>query len=80
MILCCRRTVASMRQLSPASCPTSEHPADGPLAPALPRRYWLAVGAQPSDRVQWLLGRAGVLPMPPKAPKLIRPPKEDKKK
>ena len=28
-------------------------------------KYWMANGAQPSDRVAWLLGRAGVLPMPP---------------
>ena len=25
-------------------------------------KYWLAVGAQPSDRVAWLLGKVGVLP------------------
>ncbi|KCV72520.1 30S ribosomal protein S16, variant [Fonticula alba] len=25
-------------------------------------RYWLAVGAQPSDRAAWLLGKAGILP------------------
>ena len=28
-------------------------------------RYWMSVGAQPSDRVKWLLGLANVLPMPP---------------
>ncbi|RZC92961.1 hypothetical protein C5167_036210 [Papaver somniferum] len=28
-------------------------------------RYWLSVGAQPSDRVQHILFRAGVLPPPP---------------
>ncbi|RLN87163.1 hypothetical protein BBJ28_00008114 [Nothophytophthora sp. Chile5] len=28
-------------------------------------RYWLSVGAQPSDRVGHLLGLANVLPMPP---------------
>lgn len=28
-------------------------------------RYWLAVGAQPSDRVAWLLGRIGILPTAP---------------
>ena len=29
-------------------------------------KYWLSVGAQPSDRVAWLLGKADVLPMPPR--------------
>ncbi|GKB13471.1 30S ribosomal protein S16-2, chloroplastic/mitochondrial [Tanacetum coccineum] len=29
------------------------------------RRYWLSVGAQPSDPVQRLLFRAGLLPPPP---------------
>ena len=28
-------------------------------------KYWLSVGAQPSDRVAWLLGKVGVLPPPP---------------
>mmetsp|Transcript_12289 Transcript_12289/g.14298 ORF Transcript_12289/g.14298 Transcript_12289/m.14298 type:complete len:105 (+) Transcript_12289:122-436(+) len=28
-------------------------------------RYWLSVGAQPSDRVSWILGKFGVLPPPP---------------
>ena len=28
-------------------------------------RYWLANGAQPSDRVAWLLAKVGVLPEPP---------------
>ena len=27
-------------------------------------RYWLSVGAQPSDRVAWILGKFGVLPPP----------------
>ena len=25
-------------------------------------KYWLAVGAQPSDRVSWILGKFGILP------------------
>ena len=29
------------------------------------RRFWLASGAEPSDRVEKLLGLAGVLPSPP---------------
>ena len=29
-------------------------------------KYWLAVGAQPSDRVAWLLGKFGILPPPPR--------------
>jgi len=28
-------------------------------------RYWLSCGAQPSDRVGWILGKFGVLPPPP---------------
>lgn len=28
-------------------------------------RYWMSVGAQPSDRVSHLLGLANILPMPP---------------
>jgi len=27
--------------------------------------YWIAVGAQPSDRVHWLLAQAGLLPAKP---------------
>lgn len=28
-------------------------------------RYWISVGAQPSDRVGWLLGKVGIIPPPP---------------
>uniref|UniRef100_A0A7S2I5C2 30S ribosomal protein S16 n=1 Tax=Helicotheca tamesis TaxID=374047 RepID=A0A7S2I5C2_9STRA len=28
-------------------------------------KYWISVGAQPSDRVAWLLGKFGILPPPP---------------
>ena len=28
-------------------------------------KYWLSVGAQPSDRVSWLLGKFGILPPAP---------------
>jgi small subunit ribosomal protein S16 len=28
-------------------------------------KYWLSVGAQPSDRVAWILGKFGLLPPPP---------------
>lgn len=28
-------------------------------------KYWLSVGAQPSDRVSYLLWRAGMMPAPP---------------
>eukprot|EP00553_Chaetoceros_curvisetus_P004561 CAMPEP_0204616904 /NCGR_PEP_ID=MMETSP0717-20131115/4037_1 /ASSEMBLY_ACC=CAM_ASM_000666 /TAXON_ID=230516 /ORGANISM="Chaetoceros curvisetus" /LENGTH=104 /DNA_ID=CAMNT_0051630295 /DNA_START=151 /DNA_END=465 /DNA_ORIENTATION=- len=28
-------------------------------------KYWVSVGAQPSDRVAWILGKFGVLPPPP---------------
>ena len=29
-------------------------------------RYWISVGAQPSDRVAWILGKFGILPPPPR--------------
>ena len=29
-------------------------------------RYWLSVGAQPSDTVARLLGQAGIIPTPPR--------------
>jgi len=29
-------------------------------------KYWLGVGAQPSDRVSWILGKFGILPPPPR--------------
>jgi ribosomal protein S16 len=28
-------------------------------------KYWLSVGAQPSDRVKWLFGKLNILPPPP---------------
>jgi small subunit ribosomal protein S16 len=28
-------------------------------------RYWISVGAQPTDRVAWILGKFGILPPPP---------------
>ena len=28
-------------------------------------KYWLSVGAQPSERVSYLLWRSGVIPAPP---------------
>jgi hypothetical protein len=39
--------------------------ADSPSPPSF--RHWLAVGAQPSKPVAWLLDRAGVAPAPPRA-------------
>ena len=42
-------------------------------------KYWLSVGAQPSDRVAYLLGRAGVLPMPPQRPSFKMPKNPEKK-
>eukprot|EP00879_Flechtneria_rotunda_P014162 GHRR01014798.1.p1 GENE.GHRR01014798.1~~GHRR01014798.1.p1 ORF type:complete len:104 (+),score=28.31 GHRR01014798.1:105-416(+) len=36
-------------------------------------KYWLAVGAQPSDRVAFLLSKAGLIPTPPKTPKFHLP-------
>mmetsp|Transcript_18428 Transcript_18428/g.20644 ORF Transcript_18428/g.20644 Transcript_18428/m.20644 type:complete len:111 (-) Transcript_18428:17-349(-) len=47
-------------------------------------KYWLSVGAQPSDRVAWLLGKFGILPPPPQKhnPEKMRPKKDipDEKK
>ena len=42
-------------------------------------KYWLAVGAQPSDRVGWILGKFGILPPLPHHynPQKLKPKKED---
>lgn len=47
-------------------------------------QYWLSVGAQPSSRVAWILGKFGILPELPRPfnpskmiPKKDRPKKED---
>ncbi|EEC50278.1 predicted protein [Phaeodactylum tricornutum CCAP 1055/1] len=40
-------------------------------------KYWLSVGAQPSDRVAWILGKFGVLPP---APRMYNPQKMKTKK
>ncbi len=29
-------------------------------------KYWLSVGAQPSDKVAWLFGKVGLLPPAPR--------------
>lgn len=34
--------------------------------PSKTRRYWLSVGAQPSDTVARLFGQAGIIPAPPR--------------
>merc|ERR1719203_1311600 len=41
-------------------------------------KYWISVGAQPSDRVAWILGKFGVLPPFPKkfSPKQMIPKKD----
>ena len=42
-------------------------------------RYWISVGAQPSDRVAWILGKFGVLPpAPPKFSPQKMIPKKDR--
>jgi small subunit ribosomal protein S16 len=48
-------------------------------------QYWLSVGAQPSDRVGWILGKFGILPTAPRKynPEKMIPKsqkKEDEKK
>ena len=35
------------------------------LADSARVKYWLSVGAQPSDRVEWLFSKVGLLPPPP---------------
>ena len=43
-------------------------------------KYWLSVGAQPSDRVAWVLGKFGILPPTPRRynPEKMIPKKERK--
>lgn len=43
-------------------------------------KYWLSVGAQPSKRVAWILGKFGILPPPPRSynPQKMIPKKERK--
>lgn len=41
-------------------------------------KYWLAIGAQPSDRVTFLLSKAGLIPPPPVPPRFPKPPSEKK--
>ena len=44
-------------------------------------RYWISVGAQPSERVAWILGKFGILPPPPNRVSLKKMvPKTGKKK
>lgn len=44
-------------------------------------QYWLSVGAQPSDRVAWILGKFGILPpLPRKYNPQAMIPKKDRKK
>jgi small subunit ribosomal protein S16 len=31
-------------------------------------KYWLSQGAEPTDRISWLLGKAGILPSIPRGP------------
>ena len=44
-------------------------------------KYWLAVGAQPSDRVSWILGKFGILPPLPQFyhPQKLQPKSEHEK-
>ncbi|KAL7580164.1 hypothetical protein ACA910_012917 [Epithemia clementina (nom. ined.)] len=44
-------------------------------------KYWISVGAQPSDRVAWILGKFGILPPPPKRYNPFRAiPKDEREK
>lgn len=42
-------------------------------------KYWIGTGAQMSDKSAWLLGKAGILPMPPTrySPKKMKPKNPD---
>jgi len=43
-------------------------------------KYWIGVGAQPSSRVEWLLGKFGILPpAPPRYNPQKMIPKKDRK-
>ena len=37
-------------------------------------RYWMACGAQPTSKVAWLLGKAGILPEQPRPEPVATPP------
>ena len=37
-------------------------------------RYWMACGAQPTSKVAWLLGKAGILPEQPRPEPVAAPP------
>jgi small subunit ribosomal protein S16 len=43
-------------------------------------KYWISVGAQPTSRVEWILGKFGILPAPPRkySPVQMVPRKERK--
>jgi small subunit ribosomal protein S16 len=45
-------------------------------------QYWISVGAQPSERVAWILGKFGILPPPPTrfSPQAMQPKTNKKKK
>jgi len=44
-------------------------------------RYWISVGAQPTDRVSWILGKFGILPPPPQKHSLNNSiPRDERKK
>ena len=36
-------------------------------------RYWMACGAQPTSKVAWLLGKAGILPEQPRPEPVVAP-------
>jgi small subunit ribosomal protein S16 len=44
-------------------------------------QYWLSVGAQPSERVAWILGKFAILPPLPSrySPQKMNPKKADEK-
>jgi small subunit ribosomal protein S16 len=42
-------------------------------------KYWLAVGAQPTDTVARLLGKVGLIPLPPNTPRQTQLPKKAQK-
>ena len=44
------------------------------------RRYWLSVGAQPSEPLARMLGQAGIIPTPPERPRTVKQPDVEKGK
>lgn len=83
---CCHYGKQHMQNLAarpkvrvPVHPPLTAPPSPLPCCPPT-TRYWLGVGAHPSDRVTYLLSKAGLVPPPPVPPRFPKPEASDKKK